>query len=80
MVAELGEGAFAPQHGRVSAPVAVHEGQDRLYNDRSTWERIALAPDIELHVRRPMSRPENKLVDRLIEYARTLFSKTEERR
>ena len=41
---------------------------------RSTWERIALAPDIELHVRRPLSRSQNKLVDRLIQYARTLFA------
>lgn len=41
---------------------------------RSTWERIELAPDLELHVRRPLSRAQNKLVDRLIQHARTLFS------
>ena len=41
---------------------------------RSTWERVALAPDVELHVRRPLSRAQNKLVDRLIEHARTLFT------
>lgn len=41
---------------------------------RSTWERIELAPDLELHVRRPLSRAQNKLVDRLIQQARTLFS------
>ena len=41
---------------------------------RSTWERLALAPDIELHVRRPLSREQNKLVDRLVETARQLFA------
>jgi hypothetical protein len=41
--------------------------------DRSTWERIALAPDLELHVRRPLSRIQNKLLERLLELARKLF-------
>jgi DNA-binding transcriptional MerR regulator len=41
---------------------------------RSTWDRIPLSPDIELHVRRPLSRVQNKLLERLIEYARSLFS------
>jgi DNA-binding transcriptional MerR regulator len=40
---------------------------------RSTWERITLAPDVELHVRRPLTRAGNKLVERLIAEARTLF-------
>ena len=34
--------------------------------ERSQWERIDLAPDIELHVRRPLPRPTAKQVDRLI--------------
>ena len=41
---------------------------------RATWERIALAPDVELHIRRPLSREQNKLVDRLLEAARAIFS------
>jgi DNA-binding transcriptional MerR regulator len=41
---------------------------------RSTWDRIAFSPDIELHIRRPLSRGQNKLLERLIEYARSLFS------
>ncbi len=41
--------------------------------DRSQWERIALAPDIELHVRRPLSRIQNKRVDRLLTIARELL-------
>ncbi len=40
--------------------------------ERSQWERIALTPDIELHVRRPLSRRDNRLVERLIAFARQL--------
>jgi DNA-binding transcriptional MerR regulator len=39
---------------------------------RSTWERIPLAPDVELHVRRPLSREQNRFVERLLEAARHL--------
>jgi len=41
---------------------------------RSTWERIPLAPDVELHVRRPLSREQNRQVERLLEAARDLFA------
>ncbi|MEO5814493.1 MAG: MerR family transcriptional regulator [Gemmatimonadaceae bacterium] len=40
---------------------------------RSQWERITLAPDIELHLRRPLSRGMNKKVERLIDVARDLL-------
>jgi DNA-binding transcriptional MerR regulator len=41
--------------------------------ERSQWERIPLAPDIELHVRRPLPRPLAKQVDRLVSIARDLL-------
>jgi len=41
--------------------------------DRSTWERHALSPDVELHVRRPLDRRANKRVEQLIRIARELF-------
>jgi DNA-binding transcriptional MerR regulator len=41
--------------------------------DRSTWERLALSPDVELHVRRPLDRVTNKRVDQLTRIARELF-------
>jgi DNA-binding transcriptional MerR regulator len=41
--------------------------------DRSTWERHALSPDVELHVRRPLDRRSNKRVEQLIRIARELF-------
>lgn len=41
--------------------------------ERSQWERIALAPDIELHIRRPLQRAQNRQVDRLVTIARELL-------
>jgi DNA-binding transcriptional MerR regulator len=41
---------------------------------RSTWERIALHPDIELHVRRPLARADQRRLDRLLAEAQRLFS------
>ena len=40
---------------------------------KSTWERVMLSPDVELHVRRPLSREQNRVVERLLEAARRLF-------
>jgi DNA-binding transcriptional MerR regulator len=42
-------------------------------SDRSQWERIVLVPDIELHIRRPLARAQNKQVDRLVTIARELL-------
>jgi DNA-binding transcriptional MerR regulator len=40
---------------------------------RSQWERIGLSPNVELHIRRPLGRLENKRVERLITVARELL-------
>ncbi len=41
--------------------------------ERSQWDRIELAPDVELHIRRPLGRLQNKRVERLIAIARQLL-------
>ncbi len=41
--------------------------------ERSQWERLTLAPEIELHVRRPLSRVMNRKLERLLEFARALM-------
>jgi DNA-binding transcriptional MerR regulator len=41
--------------------------------ERSQWERILLAADVELHVRRPLPRPLSRRVDRLVTIARELL-------
>jgi DNA-binding transcriptional MerR regulator len=41
--------------------------------ERSQWERIVLSPDVELHVRRPLTRSQNRAVARLVDEARRLL-------
>jgi len=41
---------------------------------KSTWERVRLSRDVELHIRRPLTRERNKLVDRLLDAAKNIFS------
>ena len=41
---------------------------------RSQWERVPLAPDVELHVRRPLTRETNRRVDKLVDLARRLLT------
>jgi DNA-binding transcriptional MerR regulator len=64
--------------GRVmpAEPEATQPAQSAqpIRSTRSTWERIPLAPDVELHVRRPLSREQNRQVERLLEAARDLFA------
>ena len=42
--------------------------------ERSQWDRLSLAPNIELHVRRPLSRLEQRRVERLITIARQVLN------
>jgi DNA-binding transcriptional MerR regulator len=46
-------------------------------NSRSQWDRITLASDVELHVRRPLSREQNRQVERLVEAARRIFEEND---
>jgi DNA-binding transcriptional MerR regulator len=41
--------------------------------ERSQWERLALGPNVELHIRRPLSRLEQRRVERLITIARQVL-------
>lgn len=61
------EPAPSPSPSAVSTPPAP------VPPERSQWERIVLEPDVELHVRRPLSRIANKRVERLVAFARELL-------
>ena len=41
--------------------------------DRSRWDRVQIGRDVEIHIRRPLSREQNRRVDELIEFARNLL-------
>lgn len=63
-----------------AAPLPPSQGPGRPVRpgaERAQWERIALTPDIEFHVRRPLSREDNRRLDRLLEKARELFTDEE---
>lgn len=56
-----------------SRPPAESRGTES-FGRRSQWERITLAANVELQLRRPLSRAENRAVERLLETARELFA------
>ena len=55
------------------SPASPGPAPSRVAPDRSTWERLVISPDVELHVRRPLDRQTNKRVDQLERIARELF-------
>ncbi len=69
----------APPAGTARDPAAlrgaslVSAGAPPAAPDRSQWDRIVLCPDIELHIRRPLSREQNRQVERLIKAARAVL-------
>ena len=40
---------------------------------RAQWERFTFSPDVELHVRRPVSREDNRKIERLLDAVRAIF-------
>jgi DNA-binding transcriptional MerR regulator len=48
-------------------------GSVRPTVDRAQWERITLTADVEVHVRRPLSREDNRRLEQLLEKAHALF-------
>ena len=53
-----------PADGRAGPPVGW---------DRSQWDRVVLTQDVELHIRRPLTRERNRQVERLLEEARRIM-------
>ena len=53
-------------------PPAAQSRKSQAQN-RSQWDRVTLSSDIELHVRRPLTREQNKQLERLLEAARHIF-------
>jgi DNA-binding transcriptional MerR regulator len=63
----------APSPAPMTAPAPPPSLPSTAETDRSQWERISLDPDVELHIRRPLTRQQNKRVERLITIARQLL-------
>ena len=41
--------------------------------ERSQWDRVAIGTDVEIHIRRPLGRRDQKQVERLIKIAREML-------
>lgn len=67
-------GGSAPR-GRFASPAHVAESPAIRTPSpgRSEWDRLSLAPDVELHVRRPLTRDLNRRVQKLLDLARQIF-------
>lgn len=61
------------REGTIGQPQRLATPEPPVPIERSQWDRIALAPDVELHLRRPLSRDMNRRVDRLIATARVIL-------
>jgi hypothetical protein len=66
-------GATASAAATPSAAAAGGKPDPAPTAERSQWDRIALTNDIELHVRRPLSRLDHRRVERLITIARPVL-------
>lgn len=62
--------ASPPPGPEPKPPAAISESPTL---DRSQWDRVSLAPDVELHIRRPLSRIQNRRVERLLDIARHIL-------
>ena len=75
-LAEVPINARSPSYARMgiesSAPMPPQPA-GRIASERSQWERLSLGENIELHIRRPLSRPEQRRVERLITIARQVL-------
>ncbi len=68
IAADLAAGAASPAPADATEP-----GAGRGVPERSQWERLSLGPNVEIHIRRPLSRREQKRVERLITIARQVL-------
>jgi hypothetical protein len=65
--------AMPPQPAKPPTPAMPPTPESGPAPARSTWERVVISPDVELHVRRPLDRHTHKRVERLERIARELF-------
>lgn len=72
-------GETSPRHAARAAAAPAPSGATRPPTPtRAQWERLALAPDVEVHVRRPLTREINRRVEKLLALARQIFEEDRE--
>jgi Ca-activated chloride channel family protein len=68
-----GQPPAPPRPATAPPPPAPAPAPSELQLSRSTWERIAIDTNMELHIRRPLSVAENRRLDRLLAAIATIF-------
>ncbi len=66
----VGPAALDGRDGHRAASTTVKEP---IESQRTQWERVALSQNVELHIRRPLSRLEQKRIERLIRLGREIL-------
>jgi DNA-binding transcriptional MerR regulator len=73
-----GAGPWMARESKVMSVPSANLPRDQsstpVTTQRSQWERFTLAPDVELQVRRPGSREDNRKIERLLDAAREIFN------
>ena len=74
---ELAAPAPALQTGKAEMAKAVAmsppQPEESVGTQRSQWERVTLSQNVELHIRRPLGRLEQKQIERLVRLGRELL-------
>ena len=70
-VANPSAAGWAPP--RAAKLAAAPAAEDPSQTQRTQWERVSLSDNVELHIRRPLSRLDNKRVERLIRIGREIL-------
>jgi DNA-binding transcriptional MerR regulator len=65
--------APAPSKASPATPTAASSAAEPPTIERSQWERVSLGPNLELHIRRPLGRLEQRRVERLLTIARQVL-------
>ena len=77
-IESLGSAQTMPAMPSSTQPSAQHSSSaPPAAPGRSQWERFTLADGMELHVRRPLSRLEQRHLDKLMAAARKIFDESE---
>jgi DNA-binding transcriptional MerR regulator len=72
-LATLSDAQVAQEVAGASRAAAAQAREQPSGPDRSQWERVVLARDIEVHVRRPLALQRSKRVERIVKAARRIL-------
>jgi DNA-binding transcriptional MerR regulator len=76
--AAAAKGARSRRSSLTASPAITPTPQTPVGPTRSQWDRLSLTDGIEVHVRRPLARAQQRQLDRLIAAARGIFEQEQQ--